>query len=127
MDHRAQHWGIHRIQDLFLANADRLYHWAEDRRIPAENRLTERDLGPTVIAREVSCGSQSDSRARTRGILTSVLHTLTGLHCSSFKVPPETEGLRPHLLRHNLWRAYPERQNNSAHGSRVPFANVGAS
>jgi hypothetical protein len=58
------------------ANVDRLYHWADDRRVPAENNLAERDLRPTVIARKVSFGSQSDAGAHTRGILMSVLHTL---------------------------------------------------
>jgi len=38
--------------------------------------LAERDLRPTVIARKVSFGSQSDAGAHTRGILMSVLHTL---------------------------------------------------
>jgi len=76
MEQPAQHLGIRHIQDLFRANADRLYHWAEDRRIPAENNLAERDLRPTVIARKISFGSQSDAGARTRGILMSVLQTL---------------------------------------------------
>jgi transposase len=70
------HLGIHRIQEIFRAHADRLYHWADDRRVPAENNLAERDLRPTVIARKVSFGSQSDAGAHTRGILMSVLHTL---------------------------------------------------
>jgi transposase len=76
MEEPAQHLGIRRIQEIFRANIDRLYHWAEDRRIPAENNLAERDLRPTVIARKVSFGSQSDAGAHTRGILMSVLHTL---------------------------------------------------
>jgi hypothetical protein len=38
--------------------------------------LAERDLRPTVIARKVSFGSQSDAGAHTRGLLMSVLHTL---------------------------------------------------
>ncbi len=76
MDQPAQHLGIRRLQDIFRTQADRLYHWAEDRRIPAENNLAERDLRPTVIARKVSFGSQSDAGAHTRGILMTVLHTL---------------------------------------------------
>jgi transposase len=76
MEAPAQHLGIRRIQEIFRANGDRLYHWAEDRRIPAENNLAERDLRPTVIARKVSFGSQSDAGAHTRGVLMSVLHTL---------------------------------------------------
>jgi transposase len=72
----AHHLGIHLLQEIFRANADRLYHWPDDRRVPAENNLAERDLRPTVIARKVSFGSQSDAGAHTRGMLMSVLHTL---------------------------------------------------
>lgn len=72
----AQHLGIRRIQDIFRTHADRLYHWAAYRQVPADNNLAERDLRPTVIARKGSFGSQSDAGACTRGILMSVLHTL---------------------------------------------------
>jgi transposase len=76
MEAPAQHLGGRRLQEIFRAHADRLYHWANDRRAPAENNVAERALRPTVIARKVSFGSQSDAGARTRGILMSVLHTL---------------------------------------------------
>jgi transposase len=76
MEEPAHHLGIRRIQEIFQANVDRLYHWAKDRRIPADNNLAERDLRPTVIARKVSFGSQSDAGAQTRGVLMSVLHTM---------------------------------------------------
>jgi transposase len=81
MDAPSHHLGIRRIQEIFRANADRLYHWADDRRVPADNNLAERDLRPTVIARKVSFGSQSDAGAHTRGILMSVLHTLKKRGC----------------------------------------------
>jgi hypothetical protein len=71
----AQHLGIRRIQEIFRANVDRLDHWAADRRIPAEHHLAARDLRPTVIARKVSFGSQSDAGAHTRGVLMSVRPT----------------------------------------------------
>ena len=71
----AMHLGIRRIQEIFLENAPRLYHWAQDRQIPADNNLAERDLRPTVIARKVSFGSVSDAGANTRGILMSVLYS----------------------------------------------------
>jgi hypothetical protein len=70
------HLGIRRIQEIFLENAARLYHWAQDRKVPADNNLAERDLRPTVIARKVSFGSVSDAGAHTRGILMSVLYSL---------------------------------------------------
>lgn len=76
VDSPAAHLGIRRIQNIFRDNASRLYHWAANRAIPAENNLAERDLRPTVIARKVSFGSQSDAGAKTRGILMSVLVTL---------------------------------------------------
>ncbi len=72
----AQHLGIRRIQDIFRENESRLYHWAKDRNVPAENNLAERDLRPTVIARKVSFGSQSDAGAHTRGVLMTLLYTL---------------------------------------------------
>jgi transposase len=72
----AQHLGIRRIQDIFTQHEQRLYHWAEDRQVPADNNLAERDLRPTVIARKVSFGSQSDAGAHTRSILMTVVHTL---------------------------------------------------
>jgi len=73
---QATHLGIRRIQDIFDENAHRMYHWAKDRRVPAENNLAERDLRPTVIARKVSFGSISDAGADTRGVLMTVLNTL---------------------------------------------------
>lgn len=72
----ALHLGIRRIQDIFIDNRERLYHWVEDRRVPAENNFAERELRPTVIARKVSFGSQSDAGAKSREILMSVLHSL---------------------------------------------------
>jgi hypothetical protein len=76
MNSSAKHPGIQRIQDIFREHEDRMYHWAKDRRIPAENNLAERDLRPTVIARKVSFGSASDAGAHTRGVLMSVMQTL---------------------------------------------------
>ncbi len=72
----AQHLGIRAMQDLLHSNEHRLYHWVQDRRVPPDNNLAERDLRPTVIARKVSFGSSSDAGAKTRSILMSVLHTL---------------------------------------------------
>ena len=73
---QARHPAIQKIQDIFCEKADRLYHWADDRNIPADNNLAERELRPLVIARKISFGSQSDAGARTREILMTVLHTL---------------------------------------------------
>jgi transposase len=72
----AQHPAIQKIQNLFREKADRLYHWAENRAVPADNNRAERELRPLVIARKVSFGSQSEAGAHTREVLMSVLHTL---------------------------------------------------
>lgn len=42
----------------------------------AVNNKAERELRPTVIARKVSFGSQSVKGAKTRSILTTILHTV---------------------------------------------------
>jgi len=72
----AQHPGIQKIQNLFREKAPRLYHWAKNPAIPADNNRAERELRPLVIARKISFGSQSEQGAQTREILMSVLHTL---------------------------------------------------
>ena len=72
----ARHPAIQKIQDIFREKAHRLYHWACDRTIPADNNFAERELRSLVIARKVSFGSQSEAGAKTREILMSVLHTL---------------------------------------------------
>ncbi|MHC4648612.1 MAG: IS66 family transposase [Planctomycetota bacterium] len=73
---QARHPAVQKVQDIFREKAERLYHWAEDRNIPADNNLAERELRPLVIARKISFGSQSDAGARTREVLMTVLHTL---------------------------------------------------
>ena len=76
MNTAASHPGVQHIQDLFREKHERMYRWALDPRIPAENNRAERELRPLVIARKVSFGSQSDAGAQTREILMSVLMTL---------------------------------------------------
>jgi transposase len=75
MDQPARHLGIRRIPDIFRNNKSRLYHWSEDRRIPEDNDLAERDLRPSAIARKVSFGSVSDADANTRSTLQSIVNT----------------------------------------------------
>jgi len=72
----AHHPAVQNVQDIFRQHEKRLYHWAKDRTIPAENNLAERDLRSLVIARKNSFGSQSDKGAHTRETLMTVLHTL---------------------------------------------------
>ena len=71
-----QHLGIQRIQRIFWEKRNRLYHWVKDRDVPADNNRAERELRPTVIARKVSFGSQSDAGAKTRSSVMSLLHTV---------------------------------------------------
>jgi transposase len=74
---QARHPAIQKIQDIFREKAQRLYHWADDRNVPADNNLAERQLRRLVIARKISFGSQSENGARTREILMTVLQTLS--------------------------------------------------
>jgi transposase len=76
MNAPARHLGVRAYQDLFRQNAKRLYHWADDPAIPADNNLAERELRPLVVARKISFGSQSANGAHTREVLMTVLHTL---------------------------------------------------
>ena len=75
----ALHLGIRRIQDIFRANERRLYHWADNKAVPADNNLAERDLRPSVIARKVSFGSVTDAGAEVRSILTTIAVTIKKL------------------------------------------------
>ena len=64
------------IQNIFREKENRLYHWAKDRSVPAENNFAERELRPLVISRKLSYGSHSDEGAKTREILMTVMHAL---------------------------------------------------
>ncbi len=72
----ASHPGIQDVQNIFRQNPHRLYHWARDRRVPADNNYSERSLRPLVIARKISFGTQSARGSRTRTVIMSVLHSL---------------------------------------------------
>lgn len=76
INHPAEDFGIQNIQMTFKNNEHRLYHWVNNRNVPAENNKAERELRPTVIARKVSFGSQSDKGAKTKSILMTILHTV---------------------------------------------------
>lgn len=76
MHSEARHAGIQKIQNIFRENAHRMYHWARDRAIPADNNFTEREFRKLVIARKISFGSQGDAGAETREILMTTLLTL---------------------------------------------------
>lgn len=71
----AMHLGIRNIQFIFHKHRDRLFRWVSDPSIPADNNRAERELRPTVIARKVSFGSQSEQGAKTRSIWMTILYT----------------------------------------------------
>ncbi len=71
-----QHFGIKRIQNIFHEKQHRLYHWVTNREVHADNNRAERELRPTVIARKISFGSQSEAGAKTRSSIMSLLHTV---------------------------------------------------
>ena len=63
-------------QAIFREKAGRLYHWADDRAIPAENNFAERQIRPAVILRKNSQSNRSDRGALTQAVLMSVYRTL---------------------------------------------------
>jgi len=81
----AKHFGILYIQSIFLENQHRLYHWADNRDVPAENNYSERGFRRLVISRKISFGSQSDKGAKTREILMTVLHSLRKQYPDNFR------------------------------------------
>lgn len=100
VNREARHPAIQTLQNLFREKAERMYHWAGDRRIPADNNLAERELRPLVIARKISFGSQSEKGAHTREILMTVLHTLkkrTPDAAAAFKIALDTLADNPTL------------------------------
>lgn len=76
MERPAKHAGIRRIQDIFTEHESRMFHWAANRAVPADNNLAERDLRPSVIARKVSFGSVTDAGAEVRSAFTTIVTTL---------------------------------------------------
>ena len=75
-----RHAAIRSYQDIFRKGQDRLFEWAKDRCVPADNNRAERELRPVVIARKVSFGSQSERGARTRSILMTLINTVKKRH-----------------------------------------------
>jgi hypothetical protein len=71
----ANHPGIQHFQNIFREHPNRLFQWTKSPEIPAENNFAERGLRPSVIARKISFGSQSDRGMQTREILMTILHT----------------------------------------------------
>jgi ribosomal protein S27AE len=114
---QARHPAIRKIQNIFREHRDRLYHWARDPSIPAENNLAERDLRPLVVARKVSFGSQSVAGARTRETLMTLLHTLKKRHAPpAIRLQSALDRLveNPSLDPHGLLFAPPKPKSHSS-------------
>ena len=47
--------GLQKCQDIFRRHPGRIFQWAENRSVPAEDNMSERGVRRTVIARKV-CG-----------------------------------------------------------------------
>jgi len=108
VDSPATHQGIKYIQYIFKEKYNRLYHWVNDRDIPADNNKAERDLRPTVIARKISFGSQSKKGAATRSVLMTVLQTAkkrlkSGSVVEWFKNVLDTISLNPKIDIYSLF------------------------
>jgi len=72
----AKNFGIKRIQDIFRDNKTRLYHWVDNRLVPADNNASERALRGAAIVRKISFGSGSERGAETREIFMTILFTM---------------------------------------------------
>lgn len=67
--------GVRALQSTLVDEADRLFVWARDRKVPATNNYAERTIRTIVCARKISFGSQSERGAWRRSKITSVLMT----------------------------------------------------
>lgn len=71
----ANHPGIQQFQNIFRRHPERMFQWVKSPDIPAENNFAERGVRPSVIARKISFGSQSERGMLTRELLMTFLYT----------------------------------------------------
>lgn len=71
----ANHPGIQQFQNIFRKHPERMFQWVKSPDIPAENNFAERGVRPSVIARKISFGSQSERGMLTRELLMTFLYT----------------------------------------------------
>ena len=67
---------VQHFQNIFREHPHHLFHWVDDRAVPAENNRAERGVRFIVIARKISQGTQSDIGMHTMEVLLTVLRTL---------------------------------------------------
>ena len=88
--------GLQKYQDIFRRHPERIFQWAENRSVPAENNMSERGVRRTVIARKVCGGSQSKDALMVREVLQSVIESLR-LRCAD-PVAKLTEALDAYAI-----------------------------
>ena len=71
----ANHPGIQQFQNIFRRHPERMFQWVKSPDIPSENNFAERGVRPSVIARKISFGSQSERGMLTRELLMTFLYT----------------------------------------------------
>ena len=71
----ANHPGVQQFQNIFRRHPERMFQWVKSPDIPAENNFAERGVRPSVIARKISFGSQSERGMLTRELLMTFLYT----------------------------------------------------
>lgn len=81
---------------IFRRHPERIFQWAENRSVPAENNMSERGVRRTVIARKVCGGSQSKDALMVREVLQSVIESLR-LRCAD-PVAKLTEALDAYAM-----------------------------
>jgi len=74
-DAEAKDPAVQHLQNIFREHQDKVFQWVRSPDIPADNNYAERELRPTVIARKISFGSQSERGLQTRETMMTVLHT----------------------------------------------------
>ena len=96
IDAQARDAALQKYQDIYRRHPDRIFQWVEDRRVPAENNMSERGVRRTVIARKTCGGSQSEDALMVREVLQSVIGSLR-LRCGD-PVARLTEALNAYAL-----------------------------
>lgn len=96
IDAQARDAALQKYQDIYRRHPDRIFQWVEDRRVPAENNMSERGVRRTVIARKTCGGSQSEEALMVREVLQSVIGSLR-LRCCD-PVARLTEALDAYAL-----------------------------
>ena len=80
MDSPAKDPALQDIQTWMRGRRGELFRWTESPDIPAENNHAERGVRGLVVARKTSFGGQSEDALWVRGVMQSVMESLTLLY-----------------------------------------------